>query len=73
MAVFEGLTQVHFDAYTEEKWSSMVHNLTRMKAKDTLSKLVKALVDGHRHHGRDDYSQGAHSDRTVQHRLHGAD
>ena len=47
MTAFEGLTQENFQAYTEDKWSSMVHNLTRMKAKDTLSKLVKALVDGH--------------------------
>ena len=47
MAVFEGLTQVHFDAYTEEKWSSMVHNLARMKAKDALGSLVERLKADH--------------------------
>ena len=47
MTAFEGLTQDNFEAYTEDKWSSMVHNLTRMKAKDALSSLVKATTDTH--------------------------
>jgi hypothetical protein len=34
MAAFTGLTQQHFDTYAREKWSSMVHNLARMKGKD---------------------------------------
>ena len=45
MTAFEGLNQDNFDAYTEEKWSSMVHNLTRMKAKETLTKLIDATRD----------------------------
>ena len=45
MTAFEGLNQENFDAYTEEKWSSMVHNLTRMKAKETLTKLIDATRD----------------------------
>lgn len=47
MSAFEGLNQIHFEAYTEEKWSSMVHNLTRMKAKDTLASLVNKLETEH--------------------------
>ena len=34
MIEFKGLTQEHFDTYAPEKWSSMVHNLARMKGKD---------------------------------------
>ena len=45
MTAFEGLNQENFDAYTEEKWSSMVHNLTRMKAKEALTKLIDATRD----------------------------
>ena len=47
MTAFEGLTQENFEAYTEDKWSSMVHNLTRMKAKDALSALVKTTTEAH--------------------------
>ena len=45
MTAFEGLTPDNFQAYTEDKWSSMVHNLTRMKAKDALGALVKAATE----------------------------
>lgn len=40
---FEGFTEQHFDAYTPEKWSSNVHNLARMRAKDALGGFANAL------------------------------
>lgn len=39
MIEFKGLTQAHFDTYAPEKWSSMVHNLARMKNKDVVASL----------------------------------
>ncbi|MEZ4272753.1 MAG: KOW motif-containing protein [Myxococcota bacterium] len=36
---FEGIRPEVFAAYSQEKWSSNVHNLARMKAKDTLNAL----------------------------------
>ncbi len=41
---FNGLTPELFSTYTKEKWSSMVHNLARMKAKDTLVTLATAAA-----------------------------
>ena len=43
MAVFSGLETEHFATYAPEKWSSMVHNLTRMKTKDVLVSLADAV------------------------------
>ncbi|MBI5508510.1 MAG: KOW motif-containing protein [Deltaproteobacteria bacterium] len=36
MTAFKGLSSDTFAAYTPEKWASNVHNLARMRAKDTL-------------------------------------
>ena len=36
MAEFKGLTSEHFATYEPSRWSSMVHNLARMKAKDEM-------------------------------------
>ncbi|MEE2962022.1 MAG: hypothetical protein VYA34_14905 [Myxococcota bacterium] len=36
MADFGGLDKEHFDTYLPSKWSSMVHNLARMKTKSTM-------------------------------------
>ncbi|MBI3179318.1 MAG: hypothetical protein HYZ27_06625 [Deltaproteobacteria bacterium] len=41
---FDGLRAEHFAAYTPDKWSSNVHNLTRMRAKDTLFALCGAAT-----------------------------
>jgi len=43
MAVFNGLQSEHFATYAPEKWSSMVHNLARMKTKDVMVSLAEAI------------------------------
>ena len=43
MAVFNGLQSEHFQTYAPEKWSSMVHNLARMKTKDVVVSLADAI------------------------------
>jgi hypothetical protein len=43
MAVFNGLQSEHFETYAPEKWSSMVHNLARMKTKDVVVSLADAI------------------------------
>jgi len=43
MAVFNGLQAEHFETYAPEKWSSMVHNLARMKTKDVVVSLAEAI------------------------------
>ena len=40
MAEFKGLTSEHFETYEPSRWSSMVHNLARMKAKDAMVALA---------------------------------
>lgn len=40
MAEFKGLTSEHFATYEPSRWSSMVHNLARMKAKDEMVALA---------------------------------
>jgi len=44
MAAFEGLTRAAFDAYTQEKWASNVHNLPRMRVKDQMNALCDAAA-----------------------------
>ena len=46
MTAFAGLTQEHFNTYSQEKWSSMVHNLARMKTKDVVIGLCSHAETG---------------------------
>jgi len=43
---FGGLAVETFATYTSDKWSSMVHNLARMKAKETLLQLSERAATG---------------------------
>lgn len=45
MADFQGLTSKHFSPYEPSRWSSMVHNLARMQAKDTLVSLAQIATE----------------------------
>lgn len=42
---FKGLSQEIFATYSAEKWSSMVHNLARMKAKETMLALCDRVQE----------------------------
>ena len=44
MAEFKGLTSEHFSTYEPSRWSSMVHNLARMKAKDAMVALAQTAT-----------------------------
>ena len=44
MAEFKGLTSEHFSTYEPSRWSSMVHNLARMKAKDAMVALAQGAT-----------------------------
>lgn len=46
MTRFAGLTEAMFSVYTPEKWSSMVHNLPRMRNKDAMLALCEAASAG---------------------------
>lgn len=46
MPAFEGLTEEAFATYSAEKWSSNVHNLPRMRAKDTMIALCEQVEQG---------------------------
>ena len=41
---FSGLQTEHFAAYSQEKWSSNVHNLARMRAKSVMMNLAEAIA-----------------------------
>ena len=45
MAEFKGLTSEHFSTYEPSRWSSMVHNLARMQAKDAMVALAQSATD----------------------------
>ncbi len=57
---FDGLKRELFDTYSEEKWTSNVHNLARMRGKDALVQLADALLANVGPH-YDDLQRG-HSD-----------
>ena len=40
---FEGFLAEDFDAYLAEKWSNNLHNLSRMKVKDKVQRLIKSI------------------------------
>lgn len=46
MTPFAGFTNDIFAAYAPEKWSSMVHNLPRMRAKETIVAFCEAAAQG---------------------------
>ncbi len=41
---FEGFTAAHFDLYEEAKWSSGKHNLERLRARERVEGLVRAIA-----------------------------
>ena len=46
MQPFMGLREEHFAAYEPSKWSSNVHNLARMRAKDAMVSLAQTIASG---------------------------
>lgn len=57
---FDGLKRTLFETYTEDKWTSNVHNLARMRGKDAVVQLAEALLANVGAH-YDDLQRG-HSD-----------